>query len=253
MPKQSKSYQTRVKNLEKARSTRTTKASPVVPTTTVPSETGKDGVENQGGEEVFEGEFPEMMFIIESDDEEDGEASGTLEGLEEEISDEDTLQKFIQTLNEAQKAAQAEERCKEASNKHPKFYTGNSLRSQHRWAAKRRALAADGKTQFISSFFKKKDLEAGSEVPTSLEMHDVIVIEDSSDESSEKGGNAEEEAGSSIQPRESSTEVDGDATSSANEYLQQLLSNLGDYSLETATDQALGKLDWRDFPALCRA
>ncbi|KIJ38681.1 hypothetical protein M422DRAFT_258553 [Sphaerobolus stellatus SS14] len=63
MPKQSKSYQIRVKNLEKARSTHTTKASPVVPTATVPSETGKDGVENQGGEEVFEEEFPEMIIL----------------------------------------------------------------------------------------------------------------------------------------------------------------------------------------------
>ncbi|KIJ33167.1 hypothetical protein M422DRAFT_264883, partial [Sphaerobolus stellatus SS14] len=187
------------------------------------------------------------------------EVSGFQGPIEGEISDETALEIFIKTLQDAQKAAQEEELQKNPSNKHPKHYAGNSERTQYCHAARHRTLAADGKTQFITSFFQKSKSGSSSECsPLSgiedevLKTEGVSLPEDVLEDSSDQGENlGDTDCGSSLQ-RESSP--DGGPNMShqltADEHLQELLCNLGDYNLETATDQALRKLDWQDFPAL---
>ena len=119
-------------------------------------ETVTEGSNNMsGGADIaFEEEtVPEFIFdfVVESDDEEDIETVTQMDG---EIASEGDLESFIRTLQEAQNAAQEEERQKNASKKRPRFYTGNSVRSQQRHAANRRQLEAEGKTTFITQFFQ---------------------------------------------------------------------------------------------------
>ena len=78
------------------------------------------------------------------------------------------------------------------------------------------------------------------------------VLKESSDPEENLG---DTDCGGSLQQESSPGKKDINMSHqlTADEHLQELLRNLGDYSLETATDQALGKLNWQDFPALRRA
>jgi hypothetical protein len=180
MPKPSKAYLKRLENLEKARNARATTEDP---TAALTSQQGGDTIENSTevvDEERFEGELPDMLFVVESDDEEE-EVSGFQGAIEGEISDEAALETFIKTLQDAQKAAQEEELRKNSSNKRPKHYTGNSERTQYRHAARRRILAADGQTQFITSFFQSSKSGSSLECsPLSGIEYEVLKTEVSS-------------------------------------------------------------------------
>jgi hypothetical protein len=61
---------------------------------------------------------------------------------------------FAETLQRAHDTAAATERERDKKRKRPKHYTGNSVRSKQRWAAKRNNMANAGH-QLITGFFSK--------------------------------------------------------------------------------------------------
>ncbi|KIJ50611.1 hypothetical protein M422DRAFT_44342 [Sphaerobolus stellatus SS14] len=103
---------------------------------------------------------------------EDGEA---------EIQDDAQLLKFVTVLQDAQVAAQLEEKERMGGRKRKKHYTGNSLRSEQRHAANRRKLAQDPTHQFISQFFplKKDSTRSIPSVSTERNEEQVSLVTDS--------------------------------------------------------------------------
>ncbi|KIJ43412.1 hypothetical protein M422DRAFT_253293 [Sphaerobolus stellatus SS14] len=200
-------------------------------------------------EDTLEIEFSDMLFVVESEDE--GENIGMQGGsmdFEEEISSEDALQNFVKTLQEAQQAAQMEEKQRNRSRRCPKYYTDNSIRSKYHWAAKRRELAADGQTQFITQFFRE---------PKDAATRSLSCSPETVSEGSVTGNKVDESLSEMTLPqgqeefsRQSEVEVEVVNTPTANDKPQKLLHDLCDYTLETATDKALDKLDWHNLPAL---
>ncbi|KIJ33501.1 hypothetical protein M422DRAFT_264431 [Sphaerobolus stellatus SS14] len=135
------------------------------------SEAVTEGSDNMsGGADIapVEEAVPEFTFdfVVESDDEDEIENEIGMDG---EIANERDLELFVRTLQEAQNAAQDEERQKNASNKHPRFYPGNSRRSQQRHAANRRQLEAEGKTTFITQFFQSSRVQTRQEATPASE------------------------------------------------------------------------------------
>ncbi|KIJ32939.1 hypothetical protein M422DRAFT_265121 [Sphaerobolus stellatus SS14] len=160
MPKKSKAQLQREESLRKARSTLQASESIQMPDE-VPVNIIEDQDDISGSGEVglAEEDVPEFMFefVVESDDEEE---IGTDKAMDGEITGEGELEEFIRTLQDAQNAAQEEERQNNASRKRPRFYTGNSMRSQQRHALNRRQLESEGKTSFITQFFQSSKLQS---------------------------------------------------------------------------------------------
>jgi hypothetical protein len=165
MPRKTKGQLQREESLRKARIALQASESPPV-LDEVPEAVTEGNNIMSGGADIAPAEetMPEFMFdfVVGSDDEEEIEDSTQMDG---EITSEGDLELFIRTLQEAQNAAQDEERQKNASKKRPRFYSGNSVRSRQRHAANRRQLEAEGKTTFITQFFQ------GSRVQTMQEAN----------------------------------------------------------------------------------
>ncbi|KIJ50090.1 hypothetical protein M422DRAFT_245889 [Sphaerobolus stellatus SS14] len=145
MPKKSKAQLQREESLGKARSTLQ-----ALESIQIPDEVPVTVIEDQN----------DISGSGESDDEEE---IGTDKAMDGEITSEGELELFIRTLQDAQNAAQEEERQNNASRKHSKFYTGNSMRSQQRNALNHRQLESEGKTTFITQFFQSSKLQSMQE------------------------------------------------------------------------------------------
>ncbi|KIJ40855.1 hypothetical protein M422DRAFT_256016, partial [Sphaerobolus stellatus SS14] len=175
MPRKTKAQLQREESLRKARSTLQASESLQIPTET--SQTVTEDSDNiSGGGEVAaaEDDVPEFMFdfVVGSDDEEEIGDDMRMDG---EIASEGELELFIRTLQDAQNAAQAEERLKNAGRKHQRFYSGNSIRSQQRHAANRRQLEEEGKTTFITQFFQSSTKQTIEETSPPLEPEIEII------------------------------------------------------------------------------
>ena len=160
MPKKSKAQLQREESLRMARSTLQASESIQMPDE-MPVNIIEDQDDISGSGEVgfAEGDVPEFMFefVVESDDEDE---IGDDKAMDGEITSEGELEVFIRTLQDAQNAAQEEERQNNASRKRPRFYTGNSMRSQQRHALNCRQLESEGKTSFITQFFQSSKLQS---------------------------------------------------------------------------------------------
>ncbi|KIJ35093.1 hypothetical protein M422DRAFT_262652 [Sphaerobolus stellatus SS14] len=177
MPKKLKAQLQREESLRKAQNTLQASESLQIPAET--SETATEGNNNISGcADVVpaEEDVPEFMFdfVVESDDEEE---IGDDSGIDGDIASEGELELFIRTLQEAQNAAQDEERQKNTNRKHPRFYSGNSMRSQQRHAANRRQLEAEGKTTFITQFFQSSKMQTMQGTSLLPEEPDFEIIE----------------------------------------------------------------------------
>ncbi|KIJ51596.1 hypothetical protein M422DRAFT_243889 [Sphaerobolus stellatus SS14] len=151
MPQKTKGQLQRKESLRKARIKLQASESPQILDEV--TETVTEGSDNMsGGADIgpVEEGVPEFTFdfVVESDDEEEIE-NGT--GMDGEIASERDLELFIRTLQEAQTAAQEEERRKNASQKHP------------------RQLEAEGKTTFITQFFQSSRVQTMQEANPPLE------------------------------------------------------------------------------------
>ncbi|KAF8512158.1 hypothetical protein BU17DRAFT_96555 [Hysterangium stoloniferum] len=220
--------------------------------------TVNEQVEEGKGEGEGEDDEANESYLKEEEEEEE----------EAEIENEVDLLTFIQTLQDAQRAAQEEEKQKRAKTKRPRFYTGNSKRSMARYAAKRQKIVQEGKQKFITDHFKKKncrdvslsyspDKEPG---PDGAEIEDLhieemdlmneIQEEEMVDKEAESStvGNSDQELiqGPSVKQSQK-------ATLTMHEKLQDMLCSYGDYSIESSSDIAVGSMDYCDFPALQQA
>ena len=101
----------------------------------------RDNVAQEAFHITFEGEN------LDTESDEDGS-----EFDEADIADDARLLTFSNILAQAQAASVEAEKRADASKKRRKPYKGNSGRSQHRFRASRRAIAAGGKQTFISSW-----------------------------------------------------------------------------------------------------
>ena len=163
MPWKTKAQLQREESLRKAHSTLQASESLQIPAETSQGVTeGSDNISGGGEVAPAEEDVPEFTFdfVVGSDDEEE---IGDGTGMDGEIASEGELELFIRTLQDAQNAAQAEERQKNAGKKRQRFYSGNSVRSQQRHAANQRQLEAEGKTTFITQFFQSSKLQSMQE------------------------------------------------------------------------------------------
>ncbi|KIJ50989.1 hypothetical protein M422DRAFT_244952 [Sphaerobolus stellatus SS14] len=194
-----------------------------------------------GGADIAPAEeaVPEFTFdfVVESDDEEEIEDGNQMDG---EIASEGDLKLFIRTLQEAQNAAQDEERQKNANKKQ---------------------LEAEGKTTFITQFFQVSRVQTMQEANPPLEpasgepefeMMEMPVTQCQIDDEEIFQGPDVEVMGMDDYNSQGEAPLPAveEKSLTPNEQLQELLQEVGDYSLETATDASLASLTWWDFPAL---
>ncbi|KIJ33000.1 hypothetical protein M422DRAFT_265188 [Sphaerobolus stellatus SS14] len=133
MGKKSNSYLQRMKNLAKAQSTHvletllSTTAEIASSTADITSETAQeDFVTNKlSADAPLEQGFMDLIFVVESDAEDEDNEFQALEG---ELCSEETVDLFVKTLRDAQKATQEAEQFKNAPAER-KHYTGNSERT----------------------------------------------------------------------------------------------------------------------------
>ncbi|KIJ56047.1 hypothetical protein M422DRAFT_239240 [Sphaerobolus stellatus SS14] len=196
------------------------------------SEAVTEGSDNMsGGADIapVEEAVPEFTFdfVVESDDEDEIENEIGMDG---EIANERDLELFVRTLQEAQNAAQDEERQKNASNKCP------SSRVQTRQEATPAS-------------------EPASEEPEFEMMETPATQWQADEEEIFQGTDVEEGMGTDDYDNQEEAPLPAfeKELPTPNEWLQELLREVVDYSLETATDASLASLTWWDFPALRQA
>ncbi|KZP16010.1 hypothetical protein FIBSPDRAFT_958353 [Athelia psychrophila] len=211
--------------------------------------------------------MPDLSDISDSEDEDyDSDKDSQFdewsqEDDDAEIQNEADLLSFAQTLQKAQMLARSAERKRQ--NSRPKFYKGNSERSQSRWRSHRRALQNQGQQLIKNMFERRAD-------PLPAQMVDPVTLREEEEESSdsetpsdvEMGRDREspsvaDSEGPDVKPMSAQPHADlqPDAEQRVREMLEELQNgkSLKDDSEDTPIKVALDAMNYLDFPTLRRA